>query len=305
MEPLNEDKIAQLITKWSTRDSNETTPHGTDIFSGGTFPLLDAFMLGVWEDPSGHLEPTCRLSPAGITDHDNVGDCSPTGTTPAETVVIGEWHHYAMTYNSDLPCSPGVPSSHNNILYLDGVPVFSRCMAGVLEGDAALEVGMEQSGDARPWNGPIDDARIYSHALTAGEILAQFNAGVHGQTVTWTGAVDTDWSTPGNWDLRVPLEGDTVIIPTGVPNDPTLDVDFDIFDGTFTVASPLTVSGATLLVGDEATLEVDGTTLTINSDANLDFEDNGDLDLINGGSVSNAGNVDHASDIPETINVYK
>lgn len=48
---------------------------------------------------------------------------------------------------------------------------------------------------------------------------------VTGTSVTWTGAVSTDWENGGNWSGGVkPAPGDTAIIPTGVPNYPALTV---------------------------------------------------------------------------------
>ena len=48
---------------------------------------------------------------------------------------------------------------------------------------------------------------------------------VTGTSVTWTGAVSTDWENPGNWASGFkPAPGDTAVIPTGVPNYPVLTV---------------------------------------------------------------------------------
>src|SRR5579859_310363 len=44
-----------------------------------------------------------------------------------------------------------------------------------------------------------------------------------GTTETWTGAVSSDWNTPGNWSGNtVPGAGNTAIIPGATPNDPVL-----------------------------------------------------------------------------------
>ena len=44
-----------------------------------------------------------------------------------------------------------------------------------------------------------------------------------GTTETWTGAVSSDWNTPGNWSGNtVPGPGNTAIIPGATPNDPVL-----------------------------------------------------------------------------------
>lgn len=44
-----------------------------------------------------------------------------------------------------------------------------------------------------------------------------------GASETWTGALSSDWNTPGNWSGgAVPASGDTVTIPAGTPNNATL-----------------------------------------------------------------------------------
>jgi hypothetical protein len=44
-----------------------------------------------------------------------------------------------------------------------------------------------------------------------------------GATETWTGAVSSDWNTPGNWSGNtVPGAGNTAVIPGATPNDPVL-----------------------------------------------------------------------------------
>ncbi|MGH7137623.1 MAG: hypothetical protein ACREHD_17895, partial [Pirellulales bacterium] len=92
-------------------------------------------------------------------------------------------------------------------------------------------------------------------------------------TITWTGAVDTDWSTPGNWDLdRAPINGDSLVFPTGAQhlannNDIAgLSVNSVTFQGTFTAGGGYTLSGDDLTVGaggiDDSS-SVNGATATI------------------------------------------
>jgi hypothetical protein len=60
-------------------------------------------------------------------------------------------------------------------LFLDGVPVGSTSKTGSLAGDPGVGVwigGNPPDGSAKPWNGRIDEVRIYDRALTAAEILA-------------------------------------------------------------------------------------------------------------------------------------
>ncbi|HMV31535.1 MAG TPA: hypothetical protein PKA50_05380 [Gemmatimonadales bacterium] len=69
--------------------------------------------------------------------------------------------------------------------------------------------------------------------------------------VTWTGAVDSDWNTAGNWSTgSVPTATDDVLVPAGPANQPQLG-------GSVTVNGFTLLAGATLSLGD-VTLTVDG-----------------------------------------------
>jgi hypothetical protein len=75
-------------------------------------------------------------------------------------------------------------------------------------------------------------------------------------TITWTGAVSTEWQNPSNWDIvAVPAAGDTVIIPN-VANEPDLCptghtracLDVTIGNLTINASSSLTLGGKNLTV---------------------------------------------------------
>ena len=58
---------------------------------------------------------------------------------------------------------------------------------------------------------------------------------------TWTGAVSSDWSNPGNWSGNaVPTAADSATVPAGTPNQPALTTDASV--GQLFVASGATVS---------------------------------------------------------------
>lgn len=66
---------------------------------------------------------------------------------------------------------------------------------------------------------------------------------VAGITRTWTGAASTDWHDGANWDVGVaPAVLDSVVVPSGTPNEPVLAANVNI--GGVTVAD-----GATLALG--------------------------------------------------------
>lgn len=72
------------------------------------------------------------------------------------------------------------------------------------------------------------------------------------QTLTWTGAIDTDWSKAGNWSpAQVPRAFDGVSIPAGPINQPTL--------------TGSSVAGGVTIAGLGARLTIGGQTLTTGS----------------------------------------
>ena len=60
-------------------------------------------------------------------------------------------------------------------LFLDGVSVGSTSKSGSLSTDPGVGVWIGSNpplASSKPWDGLIDEVRIYDRALTAGEILA-------------------------------------------------------------------------------------------------------------------------------------
>lgn len=81
-----------------------------------------------------------------------------------------------------------------------------------------------------------DDEVMGNTQLNVGKayISSNINTFLVGQTVTWTGAVSTDWNTPGNWDVNaVPTQDDDVIL-ADVANAPRIN-----FNQSYTVKSLL------------------------------------------------------------------
>ncbi|MCF8460577.1 MAG: TLD domain-containing protein [Flavobacteriales bacterium] len=85
---------------------------------------------------------------------------------------------------------------------------------------------------------------------------------------TWTGNTDSQWNNTGNWsNATVPSSGDDVIIPTGRPNYPVLEVDPEVGDLDM-------ANGATFTIPANQTLTVNGVltnngTMTVENDGSL------------------------------------
>ena len=95
------------------------------------------------------------------------------GLTPftlTSTVSLndGNWHHIAVTWNG----------GNTKRIYFDGVLDTSvTTLTGSLSTNGnALRIAAQQSGSY--WDGRIDEVAIYSTALTAGDVLDHYNAGI-------------------------------------------------------------------------------------------------------------------------------
>ncbi len=78
-------------------------------------------------------------------------------------LVAGQWYHAAGTFDGATMR-----------LYLDGVEVANLAAGGPIDSDSSVPFwigGNPPSSSSRPWNGLVDEVRLYDRALTAGEIL--------------------------------------------------------------------------------------------------------------------------------------
>ncbi len=81
--------------------------------------------------------------------------------TAAAPLTLGEWHHVAGMYDGSVLN-----------LYLDGGLVASQAASGLVLNNAGVApgVGVESDGEVFPWDGAIDDFRIYDTALSITEL---------------------------------------------------------------------------------------------------------------------------------------
>jgi hypothetical protein len=90
------------------------------------------------------------------------GDNPRTGSAIA--VSDTEWHHIAYTYDGTTWSG-----------YLDGSVVFSGGASFTLTEGTSVFIIMSANGSVAPFNGAVDDIRIYDRGLTAGEIGEIYN----------------------------------------------------------------------------------------------------------------------------------
>ena len=121
------------------------------------------------------------------------------------------------------------------------------------------------------------------------------------QTLTWTGAVDTNWTTPGNWSIGgvftslVPAESDTVVFPALAENAPAWQV---TLSATPTVTN-VTANGAVTLTGALIRTEkVEGTaTITLGDGAGFRTYDYLNAVMTISASLEANGSAEHPNEI--------
>lgn len=76
-----------------------------------------------------------------------------------------------------------------------------------------------------------------------------------GETITWTGAVDSRWGAEGNWDLqRVPISTDRVVIPSGAKSMPKIGVGVSLLDLTVAEGASFDIGGNAVEVAGETVI---------------------------------------------------
>ena len=89
------------------------------------------------------------------------------------TIPLNTFSHVAMTYDS---------TSGQYVIYVNGAAVDSSVSPGQIQSTSRnVLIGREDSSLPRPFDGLIDEASLYSRALTAAEIQGIFNAGSAGK----------------------------------------------------------------------------------------------------------------------------
>ena len=77
------------------------------------------------------------------------------------------WHHVVGTYDGT-----------NKKLYMNGSLIDTVSESGAIDNDdVSLTIGAREDGMDWYFNGNIDDAKIYSRALTQAEVTRNYNAG--------------------------------------------------------------------------------------------------------------------------------
>ncbi|HVU57102.1 MAG TPA: T9SS type A sorting domain-containing protein [Puia sp.] len=68
-----------------------------------------------------------------------------------------------------------------------------------------------------------------------------------GSSTTWTGITSNNWFTPSNWSSGLPDRFTSAVIPSGTPNNPTMNSDASVYDITINSGATLSMSGSPIL----------------------------------------------------------
>lgn len=154
----------------------------------------------------------------------------------------------------------------------------------------AILKGLSYTAATKPGSDSISfDIWDQAGVETTGTIPVTVGSNAAIATDTWTGAVSSDWNTPGNWSNgAVPVSGDNVIIPAGTPNNATLS-NATLTGETITVSGSAVVDftnvtlNSILRTADTANIDIGGT-FTVGAQGTLGPEQGGTL-LVNSGSL--------------------
>jgi len=125
------------------------------------------------------------------------GGTTTTLSTDSGTLAAGVWTHIAAVYDGAF--------MH---LYIDGVQVGSLAKTGTIDQNASIPVSIgnrpaSATGGTRPFDGIIDDLRIYRRSLSAAEI----------ETIRTTGSVVNESPVP---TITAPTDSGHVVQPSSM-----------------------------------------------------------------------------------------
>ncbi|MCK4891408.1 MAG: LamG domain-containing protein, partial [Candidatus Pacebacteria bacterium] len=154
-----------------------------DMGSGSSLNVTSAITIEAWIKPDA-LTPTWQT----IVDRRSDGSTRQYGlllnsdevkfsfynggwqgtVTTSANLTIGNWYNITATYSD---------SANLTIIYINGIEIISAVEnLSLTVDDTSVKIGIGYLGDA-PFNGSIDDVRIYNRALSADEVRYHYNRG--------------------------------------------------------------------------------------------------------------------------------
>lgn len=179
----------------------------------------------------------------------------------------GSWHNVVLTSNG----------SNSHVLYVDGTQVDADTTSiGTTTFNSAAIGALRNSTFSQFFPGNIDDVRVYTRVLSAGEI-ADIAAGRH-TFATWDGSTDASFEYGANWDTNY------------VP-DPFTRLTIAKVDSKLTLTGAIQFSSLT--IGTGTVMKLNGNNITSND--NGAFINHGTLALKNTETVSMNPDIDRGT----------
>lgn len=171
------------------------------------------------------------------------------GVTCADTTTIsdGSWHHVAMTLNSGV--------ANGSTLYVDGVAK-KTCTWTPQAQTGIFTIGSVYNGStySQYFNGSLDHVKVLSRALSADEILAEYN----GQNVGAVSGLSLGTITPGASNTTL---SDVIVQTDAGSYTLAINQDHNLTSGSYTIPA-ISGSIASPAIWTEGTTKGLGFTLT-------------------------------------------
>ena len=242
------------ITGLLGEPSNVTLAAWIDASSTDT---SGAVVISMGESPALYLEADGRLT--GFYESGGAG----TTLTTTESFLGTGWRHVAVSIDT---------TNQKMVLYVDGVAVETAAATAPIEYDHSPNTHIGRWGAGLPgfdFDGLIDDARIYSRALSSGEISALAN-----DQTQQSGSIDVTVAVKVNSTPAFELPGQVVLSEGSTGYGQNDDI-FVLADGSMLV-TPYDNDGNSVLLK----LASDGSTDT--AFGTNGFADNGDIGYLQG-----------------------
>ncbi len=174
---------------------------GQDVDSATTITV------GAWVNPSASQ--TSKVISKASTTTDNQGVIQLAANVPSFKLTVGGSEYTASgsaLSNSTWTYLAGTYDGSNVRLYVNGAQANATPATGAIATNAFVwTAGRDANAAGNYFNGSIDEVKVFSRALSANEIKAEYDAGVAGNTagLSFAGGVAAGVSSTSDYDAAI------------------------------------------------------------------------------------------------------
>jgi hypothetical protein len=176
------------------------------------------------------------------------------GTSLSEDV----WYHIVGVWD-------GTTNANSQKIYINGELANQKASEISEIGTPNYNFTISKSGSWQPFNGTIDEVRVYNRSLSEEQIQANYQAGMDGHAPTILAANETHrddtWTvavTPNDlYEDGTTETSETLVINNTIPGPPTTFTPTDGIWGGWNETVPLNCTGATDVDGDDLTYTIE------------------------------------------------